>query len=185
MSEQQANAFRALVWCPASNYFLLDRTAPIDKLKSKVPILFGTDSTLTAGWNSWAQIRVGRRLGLMTDQELLDTLTTAPARAWGLRDRGVLGAGQIADIIVARPKPGLPSMDAFFDLNPEDLLLILHEGHIRLFDKSLRDTLQTKRLLTGDFHQAVPGGKYVSGDLPGLMQDIRRYYPAISFPSFL
>src|SRR5262249_24464239 len=42
MSEEQAAGFRGLVWCPTSNYFLLGRTAPVGRLKDRVPILFGT-----------------------------------------------------------------------------------------------------------------------------------------------
>src|SRR6185503_5129048 len=53
MDETQAKGFHALVWCPASNYFLLNATAPIHKLKDHVRILFGTDSTLTAPWDAW------------------------------------------------------------------------------------------------------------------------------------
>jgi cytosine/adenosine deaminase-related metal-dependent hydrolase len=182
MDERQAAAFRALIWCPAANYFLLDRTAPVDRLKTKVPILFGTDSTLTAGWNHWAQIRMGRNLNLATDRELLNMLTTAPAAAWGLKDRGNLAAGRTADLVIARPKSGLTGMDAFFELDPEDLLLVLHEGNIRLFDPSLREPLTAAGLLKGEFRPTKPGGKYVSGDLPGLMQEIRHYYPEIQFP---
>ncbi|HMH20221.1 MAG TPA: hypothetical protein VK563_00525, partial [Puia sp.] len=32
MNEAQAAFFKALVWCPASNYFLLGQTAPVDRL---------------------------------------------------------------------------------------------------------------------------------------------------------
>ena len=183
MNEQQAGAFRALVWCPASNYFLLDQTAPIDLLLARVPILFGTDSTLTAGWNHWAQIRMGRKLRLTTDHQLLEMLTTAPAAAWGLNDRGTLAAGQRADLVIARPRPGLTGMDAFYELNPEDLLLVLHEGNIRLFDPSLLESLTAARWITDDFQTTGADGKYVAGDLPGLMQDIRRYYPDLPFPA--
>jgi cytosine/adenosine deaminase-related metal-dependent hydrolase len=183
MNERQAAAFRGLIWCPASNYFLLDRTAAIDRLKGKVPILFGTDSTLTSGWNGWAQIRMGRDLKLTTDRELLDMLTTAPAAAWGLKDRGVLEAGGVADLVVARPKPGLQGMDAFYGLDPEDILLVLHEGHIRLFDHTLLNSLTTMGLEAGDFSQTRQDGKYVQGDLPGLMQEIRGYYPEMRFPA--
>jgi cytosine/adenosine deaminase-related metal-dependent hydrolase len=182
MTEQQASAFRALVWCPASNYFLLDRTAPIDKLKAKVPILFGTDSTLTADWNHWSHIRMARNLLLATDHELLDMLTSAPAHAWGLTACGALTAGLRADLVVARGRPGLTGMDAFYELNPEDLLLVLHEGNIRLFDPSLLEPISAADLPAGDLRQTKPGGKYVSGDLPGLMQEIRRHCPEIQFP---
>src|SRR5579859_2673384 len=97
MDERQAAFFRALVWCPSSNYFLLDRTAPVSRLKEVVPILFGTDSTLTADWNSWRQIRQARQERAATDGELLAMLTTASASAWWLGDRGELAKGKRAD----------------------------------------------------------------------------------------
>jgi cytosine/adenosine deaminase-related metal-dependent hydrolase len=182
MTEEQAPAFHALVWCPASNYFLLDKTAPIDRLRAKVSIFFGTDSTLTSGWNAWDQIRFARDLRLAPDTELLAMLTTAPAKAWELNDRGALTPGKMADLVIGRPKPGLTGMDAFFSLNPEDLLLVLHAGEIKLFDPSLLEPITEQELTAGDFQPTRPDGKYVAGDLPGLMQDIRRYYPEIPFP---
>jgi cytosine/adenosine deaminase-related metal-dependent hydrolase len=181
MTGEQARSFHALVWCPASNFFLLDKTAPIDRLHAKVPILFGTDSTLTAEWNSWTQIRLARKLGLTTDKELLAMLTLNPAAAWGLHGRGTLTPGAIADLVIARPQPGLTGMDTFFATNPEDLLLVLQNGHIRLFDPSLLEPITEHEFTSEDFQPTRLGGKYVSGDLPGLMQEIRRYYPEVDF----
>lgn len=181
MTERQAPAFHALVWCPASNYFLLDRTAPVDRLKAITPILFGTDSTLTSSWNAWAQIRHARALGLATDTELIDMLTAAPAAAWGLPDRGVLAPGKAADIVIARPRPGLKGMDAFFALDPDDILLVLHDGRIRLFDPSLLEPITENDLTGEDFQPAGPDGKYVGGDLPGLMEEVRQHCPGIVF----
>ena len=180
MTERQARGFHALVWCPASNEFLLEKTAPIDRMKGN--LLFGTDSTLTAGWNHWTQVRMGRDLRLAKDGELLDMLTTNPAAAWRLKDRGVLAPGRMADLVIARPPTGLSGMDAFFSLDPEDILLIIHEGNIRLFDKSLLEPLTASRTVNAGFRPTRPGGKYVSGDLPELMKEIRRYLPEVSFP---
>lgn len=185
MDEEQAASFRALVWCPASNYFLLDRTAPVGRLKERVPILFGTDSTLTAGWNSWRQIRQARQERGLTDRELLASLTSSPASVWGLTDRGELEAGKKADLVIARPKPGLSGMDAFYGIDPEDLLLVLHEGRILAFDISLRDMLMAAGMSDLDFDFTRCGQKYVVGDVPGLMAEIRRYYPAAAFPEML
>jgi len=182
MTEEQAAAFRALVWCPSSNYFLLDRTAPVAKLKKKVPIVFGTDSTLTADWNSWVQIRQARKEGALTDAELLATLTSAPAEVWKLADRGQLTKGYRADLVIARPKPGLSGMDGFFGLDPEDLLLVLHQGRILLFDVSIRDMLMDAGMGGLDFDFTRCGPKYVVGDIPGLMKEIRKFYPAATFP---
>jgi cytosine/adenosine deaminase-related metal-dependent hydrolase len=181
MTEQQAASFHALVWCPASNYFLLDRTAPVDRLKTKVPILFGTDSTLTSGWNAWDQIRMARSLRVIPDTELLATMTGNAAAAWGLNDRGALAPAKRADLVIARPKSGLNTMDAFFALDPEDFLLVLHTGKIRLFDPSLLESITEQELTAEDFQPTRPEGKYVVGDLPGLMQEIRRYCPEVTF----
>lgn len=195
MTEGQATAFRALVWCPSSNYYLLDRTAPIAKLKNRLPIVFGTDSTLTADWNSWVQIRQARKEGAMTDAELLAALTTGPAEVWQLASRGELAKGFQADLVIARPKrdTGRPdtagaadsAMDAFFGLDPEDLLLVLHQGRILLFDESIRDMLMEAGMGDLDFDFTRCRQKYVVGDVPGLMAEIRRYYPAVDFPKML
>jgi cytosine/adenosine deaminase-related metal-dependent hydrolase len=199
MTEEQAAAFRALVWCPSSNYFMLDQTAPVARLKQRVPILFGTDSTLTAGWNSWKQIRQARSEGAMTDTELLAALTTAPAAIWRLTDRGELRPGYRADLVIARPrraagkdipKPSTGSdahspMDAFFGLDPEDLLLVLHQGRILLFDVSIRDMLMEAGMGDLDFDFMRCGRKYVVGDIAGLMAEIRHYYPEAEFPEML
>jgi cytosine/adenosine deaminase-related metal-dependent hydrolase len=181
MTPEQAAAFHALVWCPASNLFLLDKTADIDRLYSQAPILFGTDSTLTSGWNAWDQLRVARELRLISDEELFSTLTANPAAAWELQDRGALLPGKRADLVIARSMPGLNGMDAFFNLDPQDLLLVLHEGNIRLFDPSLLEPITEQRIIAQDFHPAAPDGKYVAGNLPGLMEEIHHYCPQLAF----
>jgi hypothetical protein len=149
-------------------------------LYDKVQILFGTDSTLTSGWNAWDQIRMARSLHLIPDTHLLAALTTNPAAAWGLNDRGSLAPGKIADLVIARPNPGQTGMDAFFTLDPRDLLLVLHEGNIRLFDPSLLEAITAHGLTTEDFQPIKPNGKYIAGDLPGLVKEIRRYCPEVT-----
>ena len=74
MGVEDASRFKAIVWCPASNFFLLNATASIDKLKQETQVLFGTDSTLTAGWNIWDHLRLARSKQLMDDNELFAAL---------------------------------------------------------------------------------------------------------------
>jgi len=178
MNEQQAVSFAGLVWCPASNYFLLNKTAAIDKLKSKTNVVFGTDSTLTAPWNLWEHIRQARRSGMASDGELIAMLTAKAAELWGLNACGVIAENKHADIIVTNRN----SDDHFFDLNPEDLLLIMHKGNIRLFDEVMAD--QLKELPVTGFSRITINGKvkFVQGDLPGLVKEIRRHYPAAIIP---
>jgi len=181
MDEKQASAFRALVWCPDSNHFLLNKTAPIDRLKKVTKIVFGTDSTVSASWNIWEQMRLAREQKMMGDAELFDALTRTPADIWGLKDRGDLGHGQSADIIVAN---AASSWDAFYSLNPGDILLVLHEGNVRLFDGQLYDQLAGQGYPLGDFYPVIIGEsrKFIQGDVPGLIGEIRKYHPSADFP---
>jgi len=179
MNKEQASSFKALVWCPESNDFLLNATAPINCLKKHVPILFGTDSTLTGSWNIWEHIRRARETQYLTDKELLSTLTINAAKAWQL------GCGEItpyksADLVIANNSGNDP--DAFFRLNPEDILMVISRGIISLFDEELYK--QLKNIDLDNYSKVNIKGrcKYVAGDLPLLMQKIKQYYPEADFP---
>lgn len=183
MNKKQAAAFRGLVWCPASNYFLLDTTAAIDTLKQATSILFGTDSTLTASWNIWDHLRMARDKKLLSDQELFDTLTKTPARVWNLPGRGDIKENAQADLVVAERKEIAGQWESFYGINPENLLLIIHRGDIRLFDNALYRLVE-KFIPTSHFSKVYINGvgKYVQGDLPALVRETRKYNPIIKFP---
>ena len=174
MSEQQAKQFKALVWCPESNYFLLDKTAPVDRLKTHVPILFGTDSTLTGDWNIWSHVRKAKQTELLSEQELYDSLTLSPASAWGL-NTGAIREGLSADLVVSKA-------ESFFTTDPQNILLVMHKGHINLFDEVM--LLQLKTINPAEYSKINLGEstKYVKGNLPELMEKIKQFYPNASFP---
>ncbi|MFI5161105.1 MAG: amidohydrolase family protein [Sphingobacteriales bacterium] len=179
MNNNQAKAFKALVWCPESNYFLLNNIAPVNCLKKDVSILFGTDSTLTGSWNLWEHIRRARDTDYLTDAELFDSLTSNPARIWEL-DGGEIAVNKCADLVIAENKADSP--DSFFALNPEDILMVIHKGAISLFDERLYR--QLKNIDLDNYSRVYIKGrcKYVSGDLPLLMQQIKQHYPEADFP---
>jgi cytosine/adenosine deaminase-related metal-dependent hydrolase len=184
MSEKQAAAFEALVWCPDSNFFLYGKTADIQQLRRRTTIVFGTDSTLTASWNIWQQLRLARELKMTDDTALWEMATSGPARLWGLDQCGKIAEGRTADLVIAARTPGTTGWNAVFGVKPRDILLVLHQGNIRLFDESLRDQLTNPEYLIKDFHPIAIDGKikYIQGDLPGLMQEIQTYRPDASFP---
>ena len=185
MTPAQARFFAALIWCPASNDFLLKATADIPRLSEHTAILFGTDSTLTASWNLWEQLRYGRGLGLLRDEALMASLATTPARAWGLRDRGQIKEGFQADIVIARPKKPAADFQSWFDLNPEDLVLVMQAGRILLCEEDRYLQAAKAGLMSSPCSRIIVGGsvKYVAGDLPELMAEIRRYMPEAAFPA--
>ncbi len=178
MDEKQAEGFTALTWCPATNYSLLSKTADIHTLKNKMPILFGTDSTLTADWNTWKQLRVARDSKQVSDEELFDMLTKNPADVWHL-NAGSLKPKAAADIVVAKRKAG-----NFFDLDPKDILMVMRQGEIKLFDKALLQQVNNSGVDTANFSKIILNAacKYVKGDLPALMKQVAAYYPAAVFP---
>ena len=184
MKEEQARHFHGLVWCPVSNYFLLNKTASIDKLKHKTDIVFGTDSTLTADWNIWEHLRVARMTKMMSDDELFFSITSTAARVWNLQRKATLEENEPANIVVAETKKDLEGWDAFYSTDPENILLVIHNGKIRLFDDRLKDQLLNNEFdITGFSKITVAENiKYVYGDLPYLIKNIRGFYPEVFFP---
>jgi hypothetical protein len=176
MTTAQARKFEALIWCPESNYFLLNKTAAADVLKKHTTILFGTDSTLTGNWNIWEHIRLARKTNMLTDAELYSSLHLSGWASWqtDTHNKG--------SIVVAKHNDKETSFEWFYAINPADILLVMHEQHIRLFDDSLLG--QISHLNLNEFSKICINGtcKYVQGDLPGLMQQIKEYYPEAIFP---
>jgi len=181
MSESQAKNFEAIVWCPQSNYFLLNTTARVNLLKKHTNLLFGTDSTLTGNWNIWDHLQLARQTKLIDDVVLYQTLNQNAAKAWQLNS-GEIAAGRDADLVIANIKPSKKALDAFFAIHPADLLIVMHKGNIRLFDETMRGQLEAINISA--FSKIYVNGicKYVQGDLPGLMEKIKKYYPAARFP---
>jgi len=175
MDETQLAAFAGLVWCPASNYFLLDSTADITGIRSRTKIVFGTDSTLTSSWNGWEHFRQALSGSRVTERELMDMLTVTPAALWGFKDRGVIRAGCAADIVVTAGR------ERFFDNNPEDICLVVRQGQVRLCDERFAEPLQG---VIHEFSHITMNGKakWVQGDLPALAGEIRQYYPEANIP---
>ena len=184
MNEKQAAAFKALVWCPYTNLFLLGKTAAINLLKHHAKIIFGTDSTLTSSWNIWEHLRMARKTSMVSDIELIDMLTTTAADAWSLKKTGQLSPGFHADIVVIKQKSRFNNMDNFFASNPEDILLVIHQGNIKLFDEILLEQIPIIGVDLKSFNKIVIAGatKYVIGNLHALKEAIQTNYPEAAFP---
>lgn len=181
MTSAQAKGFNALVWCPVSNFFLLNHTADIAELKQVTEILFGTDSTLTGSWNIWEHLRLARINGGLTDTELHQSLNAVPSKVWKTNS-GVIKPGYDADLVIADINGKQADMNAFFSVDPKDILLVLHQGNVRLFDASCLPQLVGLEL-TGFSKLYIDGVcKYVQGDIHGLINKIRTYYPEAEFP---
>ena len=181
MSAAQAKHFRAVVWCPETNFFLLNRTAKIDILNKHTTILFGTDSTLTGNWNIWEHLRLARKTGMLSDEGLFATLNTNPANAWRLNS-GYIAPGRDADLVVAKKPSGENGYNSFFALDPGGILLVMHKGTISLFDEELLPQMRGVDLAGFSRISLGANCKYVKGDLPALIKQIREHQPGAKFP---
>lgn len=179
MNVQQSKSFKALVWCPASNFFMLNETAKVDTLKNYLPIVFGTDSTLTAGWNLWEHLRLAKEKSSISDDELFNMLTTTPVQVWGLENHGAIKKDYVADIVIAENRN-----NNLFELNPQNILLVLKNGEIKLFDEKLVNQLEPGNFNKKDYNKVSNKNskKYVRGNLPGLIAEIKKYYSEAEFP---
>jgi hypothetical protein len=161
----------------------LNKTTDIKNLKTKTSILFGTDSTLTASWNLWKHLRMARETKMMTDEELFQTLTKNPAEKWRQKNIGSISINNNTDVVIAKSY-GNKEFDAFYSINPEDILLVLHEGEIRLFDEEIKDELTDAKIAISKFSKIFINGKgkHIYGDLPELIKLTHSYNSQISFP---
>jgi len=180
MQSNQAKKFEALVWCPQSNHYLLNKTAAVNELQKHTTILFGTDSTLTGDWDIWEHIRTARQTKLLSDTGLYQTFNQSAREVWGTGS-GEIKAGAVADLIITRQQHD-DATESFFATRPEDILLVIQGGRIRLFDASLAE--QLGKTLQDDYHVFNINGssKYVQFNVFALTEQIRQYYPEAIFP---
>jgi cytosine/adenosine deaminase-related metal-dependent hydrolase len=128
LTDRDARYLEALVWCPVSNYFLFERTADIASLKAHTAILFGTDATMSAEGSFWDHLRVARRCGALTDEELLASVTTTAARIWRVDDCG--------DMVVLRRSSRDP-WESLFAVQPEDVVAVVVKNRLALMSEEL------------------------------------------------
>lgn len=183
MNGKQSRNFVALIWCPVSNQFLFNKTADIDSLKKNTKILFGTDSTLTAGWNIWEHLRKAREMKLLKDEELFFSITNTAADVWGLNDCGEISEGKKANIIIGKRKSE-NLFESFYQINPNDIKLILINGKIILYDESMKVALSVLMKEKINFDEVYVNGKIksINYETNQIIQDIKKLNSFITFP---
>ena len=104
--QRVATSGAGLVWCPASNLFLLGRTARVrDFFASSADrqpprLALGTDSRLTGARDLLDELRMAREAERVSPEELLAMVTVNAAAVLRLPDAGRLSVGLPADFVV-------------------------------------------------------------------------------------
>lgn len=118
----------AVVWCPTSNAFLFGRTASSELLEQGVDVLLGSDSLLSGLGTLLEELRFARRLGVVSDDRLLDAVGAVAAARLGLPEP-TLDCGARADLAVFRQ----PVLQARVD----DVALVIVAGVPRVVHPEL------------------------------------------------
>jgi cytosine/adenosine deaminase-related metal-dependent hydrolase len=129
----------SLVWCPSSNLFTLARTASPEVLRSGMRIALGTDSALTCQDNLAGEIRVARKAGKLSAEEIYPMVTSQAARILCLkRGEGEIREGGVADLLVV-PDSGQSPAEVLQRFRPAMVIL---GGKIQLVSKRLASHIE-------------------------------------------
>ncbi len=126
----------ALVWCPSSNFFLLDATANVRVLADANRLALGSDSRLTGERDLLDELRVAHATGQVAQAALLRAVTSDAARILRLDRVGRLTAGMYADVVVLDGRWNTP-LDALGQLRRADLRAVFVGGTPRVADPDL------------------------------------------------
>jgi cytosine/adenosine deaminase-related metal-dependent hydrolase len=133
-----------IVWCPASNRFLLGRTVPVRELLDRASIGLGTDSRLSGSRDLLEELSEAKAAG-GTPQELLAMVTTGAARLLGLETAGRIERGLPADLIVL-PKVRDDPASTLVESRRSDLRLVVLGGRPILGAPGLGRVFEARRV---------------------------------------
>jgi len=136
----------ALVWSPRSNLELYAATADIRAaLDAGVEIALAPDWAITGSGNMLEELKTAARWnrerlgGRLTDRQLIDMVTSVPARVAGVDDEvGAIRPGLRADLLVISRDDNAPYR-AVIDAVPSDVGLVVIDGTPLLGERALME----------------------------------------------
>lgn len=172
MSCTHAASFKALVWCPASNFLLFGKTAAVDQLKNSIHIVFGTDSTLTSPWRVKEHFQMALQGGLVTEEELVAMLTLTAAQTWKFHNKGQIAENKNADIVAYSSG----------SLDSARLQLVIKNGEVMVAEETILNS--NNKFLAERYSRIRLDGQVliVKGNLDEIVHSISRFYPEADIP---
>lgn len=127
----------SIIWCPSSNLYLLNKTAPVDRIAKEIPLCLGTDSTLTGSETLFDELRIAQKEISLTPQQLFYLVTEAPRRIFQFsRDAGRISVDGRADLFLL-PSDSTEPYEQLLHASPLDIALLVRNGKIFFFDSTL------------------------------------------------
>ena len=158
-----AHAGAHLVWCPASNLRLYGKTLPVrEALERHISVCLGSDAAMFGSQNLLEDLRQAREFyqkhygAELAPEDLLRMVTSAPAAAFRVSDRGTLKPGNRADFVVLSGEVG-EGLETIFDtLSPAQIYLVVIDGKPVYAEEALEPLFTAMGLL---FDRVNAGGK--------------------------
>lgn len=122
----------AMVWCPTSNLFMLDRTAPRTLLQGGIDVLLGSDSLLTASGNLLDEIRFARNTGMLDDDQLEQSVGSKAAARLGVPEPSMQPGSPADFILIEKP---------LLEASAKDVALVVTDGVPRVAKRALAESL--------------------------------------------
>ena len=151
---------------------MFGRTAPINQLKQFTRIVFGTDSTLTAGWALKEHLQTGLNTGMVQLPELIGMLSSEPAALWGMQHKGRIAPGFDADICLYAGEDPVNGQ----------LMMVIRQGRVLLYHASLESALPLNDDIPYCRIRYAGEEILVAGRLSSLVREIQQYYPTANIP---
>jgi cytosine/adenosine deaminase-related metal-dependent hydrolase len=127
--EKLSNEKCALVWCPASNLFMFNQTAQIEKLK-RIKVALGTDSTMTGSPTFLHEMKIALQTNRTSMEEIVEMSTVVPESIFKVPSSKIEKASP-ANFFITRKKNHQYTQN-LFDIQPSDLSHVVINGKIRL-----------------------------------------------------
>jgi amidohydrolase family protein len=150
------------IWCPSSNDFLFSRQAPVQGLAAQgIPILLGSDSTLTGTDGMLSEIRFAHTVA--NDPAMLFRSTTQTLRQWVSPFMS-----SIADSFFIVPRKTDDAIADFVSIQRSDIALLVHDNSVLLCDPDGFELMEERKTMV-----AVDGRiKHVAGEWKPLLQEV-------------
>jgi len=133
----------SIVWCPSSNYFLFNKTAPIRQLKKLINIALGSDSTLTGLSTFLDEIRFASQTKLASTTEIYNQVTLNPSLIFGL-PKPSIDTNKQADLFIL-PIAHEDYAENLIHSYSSDMELVLLDGDPKFCSESIAKELGLKR----------------------------------------
>lgn len=169
----------SVVWCPVSNLYMFEKTAPVKKLLEKgVNVVLGTDSPMSGSINIFEEFQVAREYyqaayGESLDERLLvEMVTTNAAKAFHRNDIGVIKEGALADLLVIDGNSRDP-WSSVVEMNYANIMLVVVDGKPSFADPQLLPLFEA---LDTPYQKVRVAGvkKIIAGDVLSVLERVRK-----------